>query len=184
MKDNEWKEFILNLVENDKKINLKEACREKRVGLDTLYRKVYKLKQEDNELYMKFMSLHPYIPRDIKSIDFEQLMRESIISGVSQKDLENIYGVSKRTIQRRFRKINEINPELFNLYQDYLNTDSEEKLEYIIEKALEGYQKQEPLQYENEVKNRRQEFIDRIKQMEENPSKAKNNIKITIENKL
>ena len=145
MTDLEWKEFIIELNQEDKKVDLRKECKARGVGLNTLYRKVNNLKETNTEIFTEFMRLHPYIPRDISTIDFEQLMRESIILGVSQKDLESEYGVSKRTIQRKFRKIHDENPELFNLYQSYLMVDSQEKLMPIIERALVGYEKQEPL---------------------------------------
>ena len=34
------------------------------------------------------MDMHPYKPRDRQEYDFEQLMRESILTGISQKELE------------------------------------------------------------------------------------------------
>ena len=94
MTDLEWKEFIIELNQEDKKVDLRKECKARGVGLNTLYRKVNKLKETDREIFTEFMRLHPYIPRDISTIDFEQLIRESIIFGVSQKDLENKYGVS------------------------------------------------------------------------------------------
>ena len=111
MTDFEWKEFIIELNQTDKKVDLKKECKARGVGLNTLYRKVNSLKETDSEIFNEFIKKHPYSPRDISTIDFEQLMRESIICGVSQKDLENKYGVPKRTIQRKFRKIHDENPK-------------------------------------------------------------------------
>lgn len=172
MTDLEWKEFIIELNQKGKKVDLKKECKSKEVGLNTLYRKVNKLKETDNEIFLKFIKLHPYTPRDISTINFEQLMRESIIFGVSQKDLEHTYKVSKRTIQRKFKKIHEENPELFDLYQAYLSIDDEEKLAPIVEKALVGYEKQEPLEEEKQLEKRKKDFLERIKVLEDNNSKG------------
>ena len=174
MTDFEWKEFIIELNQTDKKVDLKKECKARGVGLNTLYRKVNSLKETDSEIFNEFIKKHPYSPRDMSTIDFEQLMRESIICGVSQKDLENKYGVPKRTIQRKFRKIHDENPELFNLYQNYLMIDSQEKLMPIIEKALVDYEKQEPLNEEKQLEKRKNDFLDRIKVLQdENPKGAK-----------
>ena len=174
MTDFEWKEFIIELNQTDKKVDLKKECKARGVGLNTLYRKVNSLKETDSEIFNEFIKKHPYSPRDISTIDFGQLMRESIICGVSQKDLENKYGVPKRTIQRKFRKIHDENPELFNLYQNYLMIDSQEKLMPIIEKALVDYEKQEPLNEEKQLEKRKNDFLDRIKVLQdENPKGAK-----------
>lgn len=166
MNDIEWKEFISEIISCNCKVNLKSKCKERGVGLNTLYRKLELLKESDRDLYNEFIKQHPYSPRDISTIDFEQLMRESIIFNVSQKDMENIYGISKRTIQRKFKIIREENSELFDLYQAYLNIKDEDKKDQIREKVMENYKRQEPLDEERQLKTRREEFLNRVQQLE------------------
>ena len=89
MDDIEWIVFIKSIVSKGKNVNVKQECKERHVGLNTLYRKLQKLEKTNNELYQEFVSIHPYKPKDAQGVDFEQLMRESILSGMSQKELEN-----------------------------------------------------------------------------------------------
>ena len=59
--------------------------------------------------------------------------------------------------------------------QNYLMIDSQEKLMPIIEKALVDYEKQEPLNEEKQLEKRKNDFLDRIKVLQdENPKGAKN----------
>lgn len=150
MSDIEWKDFIKEIISKGKKVNLKKICKERGVGLNTLYRKVMILEETDAELYSSFVNLHPYKPRDTKGIDFEQLMRESILTGISQRDLGRKYGISYRTIQRNFKKVEENNEELYHIYQEYVNNgeldpDTLEKVEteYIPQKKMDEIQKLE-----------------------------------------
>lgn len=167
MEEIEWKEFIVYLIEKGKKVNLKKECANRNVGLNTLYRKVNNLKEIDNAIYKKFMLLHPYIPRDIEMIDFENLMRESIIFGISQKELEHKYKVTKRTIQRKFSKIRITNPELFELYQRYLVNKDEEMNIKIVDEALEGYERQNAYDVQQQLLNRKNKFMQRIEQLKD-----------------
>ena len=137
----EWKQFIKDIVKQGPKItNLKEECRKNHVGLNTLYRKLSILEETDYELYKQFISLHPYVPRDIQGVDFEQLMRESILTGISQKDLEIKYGVDKRTIQRKFANIKKDNSRLHEIYKRYTKLKKGESLHHsIIDEVASEY---------------------------------------------
>lgn len=143
-------------------------CQEKQVGLNTLYRKVGKLKEKDLELYDEFISLHPYKPRDIQGIDFEQLMREAILTGISQNNMEKKYNVSKRTIQRRFAQIEQENFNLYRIYQLYVGAiKNNQQLHYKIldEVASEYVPQQNKSEYEK-LECRRNQFIQSLKETE------------------
>ena len=51
MTDFEWKEFIIELNQTDKKVDLKKECKARGVGLNTLYRKVNSLKETYSEIF-------------------------------------------------------------------------------------------------------------------------------------
>ncbi len=168
MNDIQWKAFIRSIVNKGKKCNLKQMCQEKQVGLNTLYRKVGKLKEKDLELYDEFISLHPYKPRDIQGIDFEQLMREAILTGISQNNMEKKYNVSKRTIQRRFAQIEQENFNLYRIYQLYVGAiKNNQQLHYKIldEVASEYVPQQNKSEYEK-LECRRNQFIQSLKETE------------------
>ena len=163
MEDIEWKQFIKEIVEKNKHINLKEECQKRQVGLNTLYRKLSKLEQTDNDLYNQFVSIYPYKPRDIQGIDFEQLMRESMLTGISQKELENKYGIPKRTIQRKFAEIRSKNAELYSIYQIYTKLKSGQQLyQSVIEKLEAEYVPQTVVTEEIQLDNRRKKFVESL----------------------
>lgn len=162
MSDNQWEEFIEKITKQEKKVNLKKQCQEKQVGLNTLYRKVANLQETNMDLYQKFISLYPYKPRDTQGIDFEQLMRESIITGISQKGLQEKYDISKRTIQRQFATIEQENPELYSIYQMYVEAlkAGKELNPSILDKVVSEYIPQQVKSTEEKLKERRKKFIE------------------------
>lgn len=123
-----------------------------------MYRKVNKLKETDREIFTEFMRLHPYIPRDISTIDFEQLIRESIIFGFLKKIWKINMVFQKEQYKENLEKFMMKIQELFDLYQSYLMLDGKEKLIPIIEKALIGYEKQEPLNEEKQLEKKKKIF--------------------------
>ncbi len=162
MNDIEWEEFIKEIIQKGKKVNLKKLCQEKHVGLNTLYRKVSRLQKTNILLYEQFNSLHPYQPRNIQGINFEQLMRECIITGISQKELEDKYGINKRTIQRRFAKIEQENLTLYNIYQIYVEAlkEGKELHDNIINQVVAEYIPQQIQSEEQKLQDRRKQFIE------------------------
>lgn len=173
MTDLQWEEFIEQIVQKGRDVNLKEICKEKHVGLNTLYRKLSILQKKNLALYQEFISLHPYKPRDTQGIDFEQLMRESIITGISQKDLEKKYDISKRTIQRKFAKIEEENFELYNIYQIYVDAlKSGKQLHHtILEEVISEYIPQKVMTEKEKLEDRRKQFIESMKKVENRQTK-------------
>lgn len=165
MNDLQWKEFIKEITQRGKDVNLKKICQEKHVGLNTLYRKVSTLQEKDRELYEKFISLHPYQPRDTQGIDFEQLMRESIIMGISQRELAKKYDIDYRTIQRRFAKIEENNFELYNIYQIYVEAlkSGKELHHTIVEKVTSEYVPQQVKTEREQLEGRRKKFVEAMR---------------------
>jgi hypothetical protein len=166
LSDIEWEKFIKEIVDQGKEINLVKACKEKSVGLNTLYRKVSKLEKTNPLLYQEFTSLHPYQPRDTQGIDFEQLMRECIITGISQKGLENKYDISKRTIQRKFAKIEEENYALYSVYKTYVDALKLGKTlhESVMDKVIEEYVPQQKITEEEKLKKRREKFLESMRE--------------------
>ena len=168
MNDVQWEAFIRSVVQKGKKCNLKQICQEKQVGLNTLYRKVRKLREKNLELYDEFISLHPYKPRDTQGIDFEQLMREAILTGISQNNMEKKYNVSKRTIQRKFAKIEQDNFYLYRIYQLYIDaTKNNQQLDYrILEEVASEYVPQQIKSEYEKLECRRNQFIQSLKETE------------------
>lgn len=172
MNNIEWEEFITELVKRKDKTNIKKLCKDKGVGLETLYRKVSILKETNPELYKEFNTKYPYIPRDIKGVDFEQLMRESILFGISQSELEEKYGITKRTIQRRFKKIKNLNQELYGIYERYTSLKKGEELDSsFMLKVSKEYIPQDIPTIENTLQVRRKEFLKRIQDIENSGEK-------------
>ena len=165
MDNNEWISFIREIVQKGNDVNLKKECEKRGVGLNTLYRKLILLEKVDNKLYKEFLFLHPYKPRDTQGVDFEQLMRESILTGISQHELEEKYGVTKRTIQRQFAKVQESNYELYCIYKKYVELAKQGKdLDYVsIDNVEEGYILQSPTTEKQKLENRRNQFVEAIK---------------------
>ncbi len=165
MDNNEWISFIREIVQKGNDVNLKKECEKRGVGLNTLYRKLILLEKVDNKLYKEFLFLHPYKPRDTQGVDFEQLMRESILTGISQHELEEKYGVTKRTIQRQFAKVQESNYELYCTYKKYVGLAKKGKdLDYVsIDSVEEGYILQNPTTEKQKLENRRNQFVKAIK---------------------
>ena len=119
--------------------------------------------------------MHPYRPRDIKEIDFEQLMRESIIEKTSQQDLASKYGITKRTIQRKFAEIKENNPRLHDIYERYCLLKKGEELDYrIMKEVCEEFQQQKPVTTQNSLTNRREAFLKRLQDLEQNGKSQQN----------
>ncbi len=183
MNDLEWSNFIKEILAKGKDVNLKSECKKRQVSLNTLYRKVSKLEGTDIETYKEFMDMHPYKPRDRQEYDFEQLMRESILTGISQKELEAKYDIPKRTIQRKFAKIEENNPELYSVYQIYVKLKQDERLNYnVIDKVASEYVPQTIKTKEENLKNRRQKFVESMKHAEKIKDKnLKNHYREQIE---
>ena len=164
MNDLEWTNFIKEILAKGKDVNLKSECKKRQVSLNTLYRKVSKLEETDIETYKEFMDMHPYKPRDRQEYDFEQLMRESILTGISQKELEVKYDIPKRTIQRKFAKIEKDNPELYNVYQIYVKLKQGERLNHdVIDKVALEYVPQTAMTEEEKLKDRRQKFVESMR---------------------
>ena len=172
MNDIEWEEFIQELNKKGRTINLKKECKNRGVGLNTLYRKVNQLNirgdKKGKEIAKTFLKIHPYKPRDVVGIDFEQLMRQSIIEGTSQKGLEDQYGISKRTIQRKFAEIKQQNEELYDIYETYVKVSNKgEQLDYaLIEKVAEEYKRQKPMTRRDILKTRRQTFLETLQNLQ------------------
>ena len=183
MNDLEWSNFIKEILAKVKDVNLKSECKKRQVSLNTLYRKVSKLEGTDIETYKEFMDMHPYKPRDRQEYDFEQLMRESILTGISQKELEAKYDIPKRTIQRKFAKIEEDNPELYSVYQIYVKLKQDERLNYnVIDKVASEYVPQTIKTKEENLKSRRQKFVESMKHAEKIKDKnLKNHYREQIE---
>lgn len=167
MNDMEWKTFIKEIT-NKKVVNLKKECKQREVGLNTLYRTVSLLENTDNELYNKFMNMYPYQPRDIEEVDFEQIMRESILTGISQSELQEKYGFTKRTIQRKFANIGQTNERLYEIYKMYVEClrSGKELPEDIIIEVSKSYKPQEVRTRCQNLENRKEKFRERIKQIE------------------
>lgn len=177
MNDIEWESFIQMLSKKGEEVNLKKECKKKGVGLDTLYSKVNELnhKEDKKEIAKRFLSMHPYRPRDIKELDFEQLMRESIIEKTSQSNLASKYRITKRTIQRKFAEIKEINPRLHDIYERYCLLKKGEELDFkVIQEVCEEFQQQTPVTTQNSLKNRREEFLERLQDLEQNEKSQQN----------
>ena len=166
----EWIDFIQEIVKKGNNVNLKKECEKRGVGLNTLYRKVSGLEQTNYQLYQQFVILHPYKPRDTQGIDFEQLMRESIITGISQKELEAKYGVSKRTIQRKFANIEAENYNLYYIYQLYVDALKTGKTLHhsVIDKIVEEYVPQVVSTEKEKLESRRNQFKESIRNAKEN----------------
>ena len=164
MNDFEWLDFVKEILTKGKKVNLKEECKKRHVSLNTLYRKVLKLEKIEPKIYKEFMALHPYKPRDREEYDFEQLMRESILTGISQKGLEAKYDISKRTIQRKFAEIEQNNFKLYSVYKTYVNLKQGESLRHeVIDEISSEYIPQIMMTEQEKLKDKRQKFIDSMK---------------------
>ncbi len=171
MNDVEWKNFIEELTKQ-RVNNIAIACKNKNVGLNTLYRKVSKLEKTDNELYKKFIKLYPYKPRDVQGIDFRQLMIESILTGISQRDLALKYNIVFRTLQRKFKNIESEDSRLASIYKTYVSLKNGKSLPYDILSELEAeYVPQKVVTKEENLENRRKQFIESLNVAKEGKEK-------------
>ena len=171
MNDVEWKNFIEELTKQ-RVNNIAIACKNKNVGLNTLYRKVSKLEKTDNELYKKFIELYPYKPRDVQGIDFRQLMIESILTGISQRDLALKYNIVFRTLQRKFKNIESEDSRLASIYKTYVSLKNGKSLPYDILSELEAeYVPQKVVTKEENLENRRKQFIESLNVAKEGKEK-------------
>lgn len=170
MLDIEWLEFM-NEINAKEKTNIKKECKKRKVGEQTLRTKATKFVNSEDENFQKvgkmFLKLHPYTPRDVIGIDFEHIMRDSIIHSISQKQISEIYGISHRTIQRKFAKIKKENPRLYEIYNYYKALKAGERLApEIIDEISKEYERQKPLDAKEVLKKRREQFFDRMKQLD------------------
>lgn len=97
-------------------------------------------------------------------------MREAILTGVSQIQLQNKYGVPKRTIQRKFAKISKENPQLYEIYQRCVN--SKEELDYnTIDQIASEYIPQRKVTQEETLKEARKGFLKKLQDMDKSGNK-------------
>lgn len=165
MNDIEWEEFLKEIINKGSDVNLRTECEKKHVGLNTLYRKLNIIIQTNYELYSTFVSLHPYKPREVQGLDFEQLMRESILTGESQRGLASKYNVDPRTLQRKFKKISTSNPELYKIYQHYSSAKRRgQEIDTNYKRRVEdGYvPPKKPLTPTTQIEKRREDFRKRL----------------------
>lgn len=95
-------------------VTRKQLAKELETDMRTLNGKITELATTNPELYQKFIEKFPYRPKTIK-VDVQELAIKVIRYGLEITARET--GISIRTISRKVKELEKINPELYELYQ-------------------------------------------------------------------
>lgn len=147
--DKEFLDYIERYAQN--KITMGQIVNELKSDYRTINNKLIELSQTNQDLYYKIITNHPYKEKFRNDIDFEALMIYIIKRGISTVQAEDIFNVSRRTIDRRANKIKITNPELYELFR--ICTSKNQKL---LEKP-EIQEKIDELEYKNVIIGERNE---------------------------
>lgn len=115
-------------------ISRKKLAKELEMNMRTLNNKIMGLADANPELYEEFIKRFPYKPKEIE-IDIENLIISVIRYGM-QKVVEQT-GVSERTISRKVKKLEKMNPRLYKIYKNRNRELSFSDKVYIDEKISE-----------------------------------------------
>ena len=129
----------------DGKTTRTQLIEELKTDRNTLNNKIQELVVYNPELYKKFIEKFPYKPREYTHIDYEALIIDILKNGYTRRELEGVYGISSRTIQRKIHLIEANNPELVQLYREVsryrkqqkeLPKELQEKVDQLVESEI------------------------------------------------
>ena len=107
----EFEEQVQRLINGQ--TTRKKLAKELGTDIRTLNKRIMELSAINPELYIKFINKYPYKPKEIE-LDIEELAIYSITHG--NKMAANRFNISTRTITRKLKRLQQINPELYELY--------------------------------------------------------------------
>ena len=124
---NLFEELVKKVISGE--MTRKQITKEYHISARKINLMITGLAQTNPELYMEFIRKFPYKPKEIKNIDFVELVKQIIKQDKTIEDLAIKYNVSTRTIRRRIGKMKgsqEIElssgmtlDELYHLYKRY-----------------------------------------------------------------
>lgn len=138
MKELTQKEFeqqIQRLISGE--IGRKKLAKELETDIRTLNKKIMEMSETNPALYASFVRKFPYKPKELE-VDIEELAIYSIVH--DNKAASERFNMSTRTITRKLKKLEKINPELYELYLRKVKiegsrTSKKEKEKYFIDVA-------------------------------------------------
>lgn len=119
VKQEEFESLIKQIIEGKKSetIVIKELKTESR----TFNNKIQELSIINPELYVEFISIRPYKPKERKDINIRGFVIETLKSGMTAEEMCVKYGIGRRTISRKISDLkksdDEQEKELYELYR-------------------------------------------------------------------
>jgi len=117
-----------------------EVAEKKGISIRTLNNEILFLRINNEKLYLKWIDKFPYKPKEIKNINFVNLLKE-YLKGSNFEELAEKYEISKKTINRRIKEFKGskktdketgiAHEDLYNLYESRLEnnlTEAEEQM--------------------------------------------------------
>ena len=119
VKQEEFEKLIKQIIEGKKSETsvIKELKTESR----TFNNKIQELSIKNPELYVEFISVRPYKPKERKDINIRGFVIETLKSGITVEEMCVKYGIGRRTISRKISELrksdDEQEKELYELYR-------------------------------------------------------------------
>ena len=102
----------------DGKTTRVKLIEELKVDKVTLNTKIQELSVFNPELYRAFVIKFPYRPREYTHIDYEAVVIDILKKGYKRREWKDIYGIDSKTINSKMYDVEDINPELIELYRE------------------------------------------------------------------
>ncbi len=109
----EFEQYIQDII--DGKMTRKRLASELETVMRTINHRIMELEGKNPALYQAFIQKFPYTPKEIK-LDVEALAIKVINNGIEQTARD--IGISTRSIARKIKQLETINPELLQLYEE------------------------------------------------------------------
>lgn len=112
----------------NKEISMPQLENILKANQDTLNKKIIELSIDYPDLYYKIIINHPYKQGTRTDIDFEGLIIYILKNHLMIQDAEEIFNVSRRTIQRRVNEFKDIKPDLYYLFKNTVGKGPRKKI--------------------------------------------------------
>lgn len=135
--------LIKTAVYSIPKLNIKEYCQINNTTMEELYREISEL--EDDKLANLFLNRYPIKNNEDYSLNGANIIKQILnIRHLKLSEIAQTYNVSKRTILRKIKEIEQSDPELYELYKKLRsNTLTKEDEEKILKMPIEDIQSEE-----------------------------------------
>ena len=151
----EFEQYIQDII--DGKMTRKRLASELETVMRTINHRIMELEGKNPALYQAFIQKFPYTPKEIK-LDVEALAIKVINNGIEQTARD--IGISTRSIARKIKQLETINPELLQLYEDRNGKMSDEERELFMsrvrrieeEKGIAVLERQELVEKEESIR--------------------------------